>query len=248
MAEISENLLKTLGLNAMQAQVYVAALELGEATMQALARKSGVNRSTIYTFIDELKARGFILEGRKHKRNVYSAAHPEALVEMQQSKVAELQRLLPELMAINNKSDKKPRVTFYEGFSGVEEVYNDQLREKKEILAYEDLEALLGELPERMSYWFPAERAKRDILIRSISRDVPLAREFSKRNRGLLRETKFITAPKFKTDINIYGDKVALIDLQASSPFAVIIENHNLAETMRTVWKQLWDKLGPVVG
>ncbi len=30
--------------------------------------------------------------------------------------------------------------------------------------------------------------------------------------------------------------------------FAVLIENHNLAETMRTVWQQLWDKLGPVMG
>ena len=246
--EISENLLKTLGMNQLQAQVYVAALELGEATMQALARKSAVNRSTIYTFIDELKERGYILETRKNKRKVYSAIHPERLVEMQKSRVTELQNAVPELLAIYNKSGAKPRVTFYEGLQGVEDVYSDMLREKKEIVAYEDLEDLKGELPKRIFEWFPAERAKKDILIKTISRDVPFAREFAKRNRGLLRETKFITAPKFKTDINIYGDKVALIDLQGSSQFAVLIENHNLAETMRTVWQQLWDKLGPVVG
>jgi sugar-specific transcriptional regulator TrmB len=246
--EINENLLKTLGLSEMQAKVYIAALELSEATMQALARKSGVNRSTIYTFIDDLKDRGFILEGRRRKRNVYSAVHPEALVDMQKSRLGELERVLPELLAINNKSGNKPRVTFYEGFSGIEDVYKDQLREKKEIVSYEDLEDLKGELPKHIFEWFPAERAKRDILIRTISRDVPFAREFSKRNRGLLRETKFVTAQKFRTDINIYGDKVALIDLQAESPFAVIIENHNLAETMRTVWRELWEKLGPVVG
>jgi len=246
--EISENLLKTLGMNAMQAQVYIAALELGEATMQALARKSSVNRSTIYTFIDELKARGYILEARKNKRRVYSAVHPELLVEMQKNRVSELQSAVPELLAVYNKSGTKPRVTFYEGAKGIEDVYSDMLREKKEIVAYEDLEDLSGELPKRIFDWFPKERAHRDILIRTISRDVPFAREFSKRNRGLLRETKFITAPKFKTDINIYGDKVALIDLQGSSQFAVIIENHNLAETMRTVWQQLWDKLGPTIG
>jgi len=246
--EISENLLKTLGMNHLQAQVYVAALELGEATMQALARKSAVNRSTIYTFIDELKERGYILETRKNKRKVYSAVHPERLVEMQQSRVVELQRVLPELLAINNKSDKKPRVTFYEGFSGIEDVYADMLREKKEILAYEDLDSLMTAFGGRPVGNFPQERAHRDILLRSISRDTPLAREFCKRNRGLLRETKFTTAPEFKTDINIYGDKVALIDLQGETQFAVLIENHNLAETMRTVWQQLWNKLGPVVG
>ena len=246
--EISDNLLKTLGMNAMQAQVYVAALELGEATMQALARKSGVNRSTIYTFIDDLKARGYILETHKKKRRVYGAIHPEQLVEMQKNRVGELQNALPELLAVYNKSGTKPRVTFYEGSQGIEDVYSDMLREKKEIVAYEDLEDLKGELPKRIFDWFPKERAHRDILIKTISRDVPFAREFSKRNRGLLRETKFITAPMFKTDINIYGDKVALMDLQGSSQFAVIIENHNLAETMRTVWQQLWDKLGPTIG
>ena len=245
--EISENLLKTLGLNRMQAQVYTAALELGEATMQALARKSAVNRSTIYTFIDELKARGYILETQKNKRRIYSAVHPERLVEMQENRINELQAAVPELLAIYNKSGAKPRVTFYEGLQGVEEVYTDMLREKKEIVAYEDLEDLHGELPKRTFEWFPAARAKKDIRIRTISRDVPFAREFAKKNRGLLRETKFITAPKFKTDINVYGDKVALIDLQGSLQFAVIIENHNLAETMRTVWQHLWDKLGPVV-
>ncbi len=246
--EISENLLKTLGLNQAQGQVYVAALELGEATMQALARKSAVNRSTIYTFIDELISRGYILENKKNKRRVYSAVHPEKLVEMQENRVNELQGALPELLAIYNTSGPKPRVTFYEGVQGVEDVYSDMLREKKEIVAYEDIEDIFGELPQRITSWFPKERAKKDILIKSISRDTPLAREFSKNNRGLLRETKFIDVPKFKTDINIYGDKVALIDLQGKSQFAVIIENHNLAETMRTVWQQLWDKLGPVVG
>jgi len=245
--EISENLLKTLGMNQMQAQVYVAALELGEATMQALARKSGVNRSTIYTFIDELKDRGFILETRKQKRNIYSAAHPETLVDMQKRRVGELERMLPELLAVNNKSGKKPRVTFYEG-EGIIDVYKDMLREKKEIVAYEDLGSLKAGIPTKIFEWFPKERARRDILIKTISRDSEFTREFAKHNRGLLRETKFTDAPEFKTDINIYGDKVALIDLQGETQFAVLIENHNLAETMRTVWRQLWDKLGPVVG
>ena len=148
--EINDQILAALGVSNMQVRVYLAALELGEATMQALARKSEVNRSTIYTFIDDLKARGFILEGRRHKRNVYSATAPEALVDMQKSRVHELERLLPQLQAINNKSNKKPRVTFYEGFTGIEEVYKDQLRDKKEIVAYEDLEDLYGQLPEHL--------------------------------------------------------------------------------------------------
>ena len=240
-------MLSTLGMAPMQAKVYLAALELGEGSMQALARKSGVNRSTIYTFIEELKVRGYILETRRAKRRVYSATHPERLLEIEKARVQELERILPELLAVDNRSVGKPRVTFHEGYQGIDDVYADMLREKKEIVAYEDLDNLKTGLPERIFASFPKERAKRDILIRSISRDTDFAREFSKRNTGLLRETRFVKAKEFKTDINIYGDKVALMDLRGNVPFAVLVENRNLAETMRIVWKELWEKLGPTV-
>ena len=248
MVKIHDELLHLLGMTDMQAKAYVAALELGEGTMQMLARKSGINRSTIYTFIDELKDRGYILETRRAKRRVYSAVHPERLVEMQKTRLGGLERILPELLAINNQSAQKPRVTFYEGVKGIEDVYADMLREKKEILSYEDMDNLKAGLPERFFNSFPKERARRDILIRSISRDTPFAREFSEKNRGLLRETKFIATDELRTDISIYGDKVALMDLRGDPASCVLIENRNLAETLRTVWRQLWDKLGTVVG
>lgn len=244
--KITDELLSLLGMTDMQAKVYLAALELGEGTMQMLARKSGLNRTTIYTFIDELKERGYILETRRAKRRVYSAVHPERLIEMQKTRLGGLERILPELLAINNQSAKKPRVTFYEGMKGIEDVYADMLREKKEILSYEDMDNLEAGLPEQFFASFPKERARRDILIRSISRDTPFAREFSKKNRGLLRETKFVPATEFRTDISIYGDKVALMDLRGDPASCVLIENQNLAETMRIIWRQLWDTLGPV--
>ncbi|MBM3261149.1 hypothetical protein FJY93_01885 [Candidatus Kaiserbacteria bacterium] len=246
--KINDELLHLLGMTDMQARTYLAALELGEGTMQALARKSGLNRTTIYTFIDELKERGYILETRRAKRRVYSAVHPERLVEMQRTRLGGLEHILPELLAINNQATNKPKVTFYEGLKGIEDVYADMLREKKEVVSYEDMDNLKTGLPERFFNSFPKERARRDILIRSISRDTPFAREFSTKNRGLLRETKFIPAGELRTDISIYGDKVALMDLRGSPPSCVLIENKNLADTLRTVWKQLWDRLGPVVG
>lgn len=247
MLKINEEVLSTLGMAPMQTKVYLAALELGEATMQALARKSGVNRSTIYTFIEELKTRGYILEARRAKRRVYSATNPERILELEKGRVEKLEQILPELLAIDNRSAKKPRVTFHEGHQGIDDVYADMLRDKQEIVAYEDLDNLKAGLPERIFASFPKERAKRDILIRSISRDTSFARDFSKRNTGLLRETRFIKTKEFKTDINIYGEKVALMDLRGNKPFAVLIENKNLAETMRIVWKELWERSGPTV-
>ncbi len=246
--KISKNLLAGLGLSESQAAVYLAALELGQATMQALARKSGVKRTSIYNFIEELKDRSLITETKKQKRRVYSAVDPEHLIEIEKTRLKELERLTPELKAIQNKSKTKPRVTFYEGMERILEVYTDQLKEKKPIVAFEDLEHMKIAMPESFYHTWAPERAKRNITFKSILRDSPAAREFIKDNIKNLRQNKFLQSGDWKTEINIYGDKVALMSFRTKPPFCVLIEDHDIAETLRTAWQQLWERLGPAVG
>src|SRR3989344_4616240 len=119
---LSKSLLSSLGLNEAQATVYTTALELGESNMQQLSRKSGIKRTSIYNFIDELKSRGLIVELKKRRRKIYSAVHPRQLLEMEKTKIMELEHVMPELLAIQNKSKTKPRVTFYDGIEGIKEV------------------------------------------------------------------------------------------------------------------------------
>ena len=54
---------------------------------------------------------------------------------------------------------------------------------------------------------------------------------------------KFIKAEELKTEINIYGDKVAMMSFRSNPPFAVLIENKDIAETLRTAWQELWERL-----
>src|SRR5438309_1359422 len=120
-------LLKSLGLTEPQAHVYLAALEFGQISMQDLARRSGVKRTSIYNFIDELTERGLLMETKKRRRKLYSAIHPEQLLELERTRVTEIERLMPELLAIYTTAHNQPRVTFYEGIEGTEEVYADML-------------------------------------------------------------------------------------------------------------------------
>lgn len=243
MKKLSKQLLASLNISESQAAVYVAALELGVANMQQLALKADVKRTSIYNFIEEMKARGFIVEITKRKRTMYSAVAPEQLVEIEKTRLAELEHAIPELRAIQNDSRTKPRVTFYEGVEGIKEVYADILKDKKEIIAFEDLENMKKVLPDSFYNWFPPERARRDIPIKSILRDSAEARKITQYDIRLLRETKFLKADDWKTEINIYGDKVALMSYRAKLPFCVLIEDHNIAETLRSSWTALWERL-----
>ena len=248
MKKLSESLLKSLGLTENQAQVYLAALELGQASMQELAKKSKVRRTSIYNFINELKEKQLITETKKKKRRVYSAVHPEQLIELEKTRITELQSMLPELLAVYNSSNQKPRVTYYEGVDGIKEVYGDMLKDKKEIWAWEDLEYMKTALPKNFYDYFPPERAKRGITFKSISRDSETAKELVKSNIKLLRETKFIQSQDWGTEINIYGNKVALFNFKTQNPFVVLIEDINIAQTLRIAWKGLWDRLGEPIG
>ncbi len=92
---------------------------------------------------------------------MYSAVDPSQLIEIEKTKMAELQRSLPELEAIFNASSRKPKVTYYEGMEGIKEVYGDMLKEKKPIFAYEDLEHMKASMPKSFYDYFPPERARR---------------------------------------------------------------------------------------
>lgn len=245
---IAPALLRGLNITQLQAKVYFAALELGQSNIQDLSRKSGVKRTSIYNFIQDLKERGLLLETTKKNRRLYSAMHPEQLLEMEKARIAELQHAIPELLAIHNGAKNKPRVTFYEGVQGIEEVYADMLKEGKPIFAYEDLEHMKAGMRSSFYDSWPDERAKRNIPFKSITRDSPVARDFMKTNIRRLRKSKFIESPDLKTEINIYGDKVAMMSFRKDAPFCVLIEDRGIAETLGTTWQQLWDKLGPVVG
>lgn len=245
--KIFEKIIKnTLGLTDAQAKVYLATLETGEGNLQEISRKSGVKRTSIYNFIDELKAKGLLIETKRNKRKVYSAIHPEQLIEVEKTRLSELQRTLPELLAIYNKTQDRPKVSFYDGIEGIKEVYADMLADKHQIIAFEDLEHMKIALPKTFYEYFPPERAKRGILFRSILRDTPIARDFIKNNRQLLRQSKLIESGDWKTEINIYGKKVAMMSFRAKTPFCVLIEDEAVADTLRSVWENLWESIpGP---
>lgn len=242
MDSLSPSLLKSLNLTDDQAAVYVAALELGQTTMLGLAKKSGVNRTKIYRFIDELKNRQLMTETRKRKRNLYSGVHPEQLVEITKETTRELENALPELLAIYNRSRTKPKVTFYEDVEGMKEVYADTLKERKEIVGWSDYEYSFKVMRNYLTH-YPEERVKRNIFYKVIARENPESRRLQKIGLKELREVRITPSGDQQTELYVYGNKVAHLSFRSNPVFAVIIEDPAIASTMRQIWKEAWSKL-----
>jgi HTH-type transcriptional regulator, sugar sensing transcriptional regulator len=118
--------LRNFGLSEKEAKVYVATLELGKATAQDIAKKANVNRATTYVQLESLKDRGLVSQTSTDKKTFFIAEPPEnvqKLIEKEKLDVLfkekEFNKLLPNLQAIYNVTEDRPRVRFYEGTTGV---------------------------------------------------------------------------------------------------------------------------------
>jgi len=250
MNEYSVSLLQQLGLSPKAITIYLANLELGTATVGEVAEKAKINRTTIYHILPELKSSGLITEIESGNKNFLVPENPSQLYKLatQKTQVAhqfadKVSAVVPELMSIFNLPAKKPRIKFYEGVEGLEKIYDDTLiGDHDAIYAFSDYEKMLMAMSDNFIKEYPKRRTEKGIKFYCISAPGECANKLSLLDKEQKREMKIVPNIKFDTEINIYGDKVALMSF-VRPQMGVIIENRAIAQTLKTTWKAWWDSL-----
>lgn len=176
---MSNLLLKDLiafGLSEKEAQIYLALLELGNASANQIAEKSGVNRSSTYVVINSLKSKGMVGSIEKATVQEFFAISPEILTRTAESslhtaqeKLERIQNILPELKGMYKDFTHHPSVRVFEGIAGlgntlIETVINN---EEKQLRSFTSGEMILSLIPEYLLKW-NTERLKNKICIKTI--------------------------------------------------------------------------------
>ena len=234
--------LETYGLMPKEIKVYLAGMELGTATAQEIARKTGIERTNVYSLLEGLMHKGIFAETLKSGKKHFTAEYPEKLVLKLKERQRLIEQAMPELKSLYNLSPKKPSVRYYEGVEGIKEVYEDTLKEGEPIVAFSDFEQMLKTMPANYMTHYAERRAKARISFKAILRPSKRYDELQSKNKEYRREVRLLPNASFTTEINIYGDKVALINFRKNL-FAVIIEGPEIANTMRIIFNSLWRSL-----
>jgi len=233
--------LKNFGLSEKEARIYLALLELGTTTIQPVAKKSGVKRTTIYTVLENLKKIGLISEFHKGAKTFITAEDPNYIYKIINEKRGKIQLALPELRLLYNTLSTKPKVRFYEGKNGIKQVYQDTLDEGKEILCFVNWYSMVKSMPD---FWesYINERVKRNINVRALAEKSKQSEYYKKREKEELRQLRFLpqTALSFNTEINIYGNKVAMLTF-VKEFIGIIIESEQITNTWRMVFEIIWN-------
>lgn len=114
------NELLNLGLSQKEAEVYLATLQLGMASVQKISRKAELNRTSCYTYIKNLINRGLISAIEKNGKQYFVAEKPEKLkyfCELQEQEILRrkqtIDKIMPELESLYKIASDRPSVKLF---------------------------------------------------------------------------------------------------------------------------------------
>ncbi len=240
--ELLENLQK-FGLSEKESKVYLACLELGDSLASDISLKSNLPRTLIYDIIERLIDLGIISYAIKNNTKHFQAADPKELIRLVKEKEESLISIMPELQKLQKiKGTKRPKVEVYEGKEGMKTVMNDIIKSNiTEFLAYGSSRSSFEIIPAFMEEWHK-ERIKRKITMKILYNNTPEAKEKIKNKKESMQYTNYKFMPielASPTSTLIYSNKVVQ-QSWSKEPFAVMIENKEMAENQKRYFKELW--------
>ena len=248
MAKDLLHILEAIGLDAKEAELYLAGLQLGTAPASDYAKKAGVNRITTYNSLEELVQKGYFTKVKKVRSKWYAPVAPEYLSLEARKSAEALDRALPELRSLQGAKYRKPRVRFFEGWEGVRHVYEDTLMAQSELLNFANSGVVRKFWP-NYDEEYVAERVKRGIHLRGIAPNDEVGQRVHGQDKERLREIRLVSATDFdfRNEINIYDHKVAIVSFgDGKDMFGVIMESKEVADTQRQVFEMAWRYAGAI--
>ncbi len=246
--------LNGFGMSQPEISVYLTLLELGPQPASIVAKKAGLKRGHTYNMLALLGEKGVVQDFEKDKVTYFIACSPSVLLSLLQARSEELevrkQRLaqsIPELERLKNPLTVQPKVRFFQGVDGIKEIYEDTLRIKnQDLYAFGDFDHMFPrEQSPELNDWmwqYCDRRTKAGVTYIGIMNKSP-ATDYAYKNRRTQRRTfKMVTGIDLPVEINIYGNKVAIIS-SSRDMVGLIIEDQPTADMLRNLHQAVWKLL-----
>lgn len=237
-----EKYLQEIGLSEKEAQIYLALLQVDKDSIQDIAKKTNINRTTVYPVLESLNKKGLVSEVPDGKKTLYQAAAPERLetfVERQKVLLAEkskrLKDIIPELKGIQRTEGERPIIKFFEGRDGVVSAYEEFYstlsgKEQNGYLIY-NMDLLKETYSEEENEYFYKIRSKKNIIPNSVYNKSAGDHAFLTPGiRTRIDQEKY----PISTDITIINDQVILSTL-GDHISSFIIKSKDIAKTLKSL-------------
>ncbi|MCB0321944.1 MAG: hypothetical protein KDD69_00175 [Bdellovibrionales bacterium] len=250
-----EQQFQTLGYTSSEARVYLVLAEVGKSTAQLVAKRLGIPRTTAYSVLDSLVAKGLARLERKQKTTFYAANRPEVLLrtleaaEQRLKSQGEIARSI--VQAVNPLFGSKhlniPRLQFFEGREGVEQMLHQNYALWEQALeaadniwwGYQD-HTFVEKYRKWLEHSWQVRSAEQRIQL--ISNHVEIEQQLA--GRISRREIRAV-GPEydFSSTVWVCGEYLILIMTRAEPHYAYQLRDPVLAANQRLVFELLWNSL-----
>lgn len=243
--------LQSFGLSDTEASLYELLLKLGESPAWQIVKESKLKRPTVYKALGNLEKKGLVAAKDKGKIIHFTPAPPTELLTMAEEKYTSLERakndlqsVLPALLSSYTMAVEKPVVRTFEGIDGLKQIYEDTLKEGKEIYAVLETAEVEPSLFKWLTTTYARKRVAAKIHAKVIVASGTWSGEYRKRDVDEYRTTVLVPKEKFpfEHEVDIYGDKVAFIHFRKDEPLIGIVIHHpHIAKTMKAWFDLAWE-------
>ena len=241
-----KEILTKIGLNKEEAKIYETLLEEGPMTVIAISKKTGLTRTNAYNYLYSLIERGLIYSSEKGKKTYFQPNSPEKLrafleKKKKEGEIAELEfaNILPKLISTFLASSNRPSVIHWEGIKGLEKIYDDILKEKKNLLIFASIiDRIMPEFNKLIDKQIK-KQAKAGIKVRTLIRKELMTANYIKKLKPLKIEARGLNNYHPTSQIIIYGDKVAITSFKKDL-MSTLIENESIANSLRNIFEIIW--------
>ncbi|MCX6744791.1 MAG: hypothetical protein NTX82_04670 [Candidatus Parcubacteria bacterium] len=242
-----KEILKQTGLNAKEAKVYLAILNLGKCNVTEIAQKAELKRTSLYEYLEKLLQQGLIFKTVTKKRTYYYPESPAKIITALDKQKVEIEDkkekirlIIPELEKIYSSVYNKPRISFHEGKEGLREIYWKIFDTSKIIYSIFSPDNFFKLYSAKENHALLMLLYNKGGMLRSLV-------EKTKEPRPELKEKeyrKFIQSKelpenfKFETDLLVVDNITALISFK--NLIGVIIEDEAIADLQKNFIKNIW--------
>ena len=235
--------LENLGLSEKESQVYLALLELGQASAYRVAQKSGVKKPTAYVLLDELRKKELVIKMPGEKTQMFVAKSPEEFFIQARHRANTAFETLPEILSMMKESDKV-RTLYFEGTDGLRQALWHNMKEHtgSELVGFYATSENVDKDFYNLTWQWAEDVKKYNISVRGF---VPTHntltdyREVDKKYNREMRELPYENYSS-ETSLDVMHNFIRIIDMTKNSPQAIIIENERMAKMVSQIFEMMW--------
>jgi predicted DNA-binding transcriptional regulator len=234
--------LNKIGLTEHESAVYLASLELGPSAVLAISRRAGIKRTTVYSVVDALIARGLMRSELDGLKTVFAAEDPQNLVRVMESRQRELDKSLPDLALLFQQQGKSDTIKRYSGSEGLKTIYETIYASFRRGDPYYVIGGGKGWVDIDSEYQdkMLIKKSRVGVDTRLLMQDSERAAMHMRKAEQLRQEVRLLPHDLgVSSDILITKDRVAIMHL-THPYFGIVIENPDVVHTYLAVFKYLW--------